>query len=359
MKIIKALSLIMALCVLAAVLPFGASAAAQPALRVSDAVCSPGAEVKVTVAIENNPGLVSMSLMCTYDATLLTLVDVEDAGILGDEMHKPEYTQPYYLTWANDTSKVNFTDNGTLVTLTFKVSEQAKGGSSSAIEISYNKDNFDIYDKDAEPIDLAVYNGSVTVSAQVNVPLSDIIYGKRGTSLIIRGYSGDDTELVFEPTYTVNGVVCNLTSVDQFAFESNTTITSIVFPETLTLIDEGAFWGCSSLKTVTFLSGDVDISEYAFDSADGITIIGIAGSSVEEYAKTNGFGFVPLGDEAVKGDIDLDGDLDADDLALLRKTLIKKLTLSGDALTAADAHNDGIIDIRDLVNLKKAFVRIM
>ncbi|MCD8028342.1 MAG: leucine-rich repeat domain-containing protein [Erysipelotrichaceae bacterium] len=136
-----------------------------------------------------------------------------------------------------------------------------------------------------------------------------------GKYIIISSYLGDDKDVIIPSTidgYTVLGV-------GNYAF-SESDITSVVIPDTVTYIGEGAFCDCANLESVTIPDsvtyiGDeafaycpkllrLDIStsvlyigEYAFasdidwdkDTATyKITLYGYAGSYAEKYANENG-----------------------------------------------------------------------
>ena len=138
-----------------------ASAEDQPTIIVSDISGSAGDTVEVTVALSNNPGLVSMTLTVNYNDSALRLVDVEDTGLLPGQIHSDVLGAPYQLTWANDTSKANYTDDGVLVTLSFKILDAVSG--ENGVTVSYDFDNYDVFNCDLEPIRFAVKNGNVSV----------------------------------------------------------------------------------------------------------------------------------------------------------------------------------------------------
>jgi len=129
-----------------------------------------GKTINVTVAVKNNPGIASATLRLNYDSSVFTLTSVTDGGILGTAVHKPELSSPYTLAWANDTATTDFTQNGTLATLTFTVDENAAEGT-YPISISYSYDDYDIYNVNVEPINIALVNGSIDV---VDVIIGDV-----------------------------------------------------------------------------------------------------------------------------------------------------------------------------------------
>ena len=135
----------------------------DPVIKVSSVRGILGNQVKVAVSLKNNPGIVSMALQLNYDENVLKLINVEDCGVLGTQVHNPTLGTPYYLNWVNDTATANFTTNGDIVILTFEVLENAALGK-TAVTVSYTHDNYEIYDKDGTEVNFAVESGYVDVS---------------------------------------------------------------------------------------------------------------------------------------------------------------------------------------------------
>ena len=132
----------------------------EPAIVVDSVAAEPGETVTVCVSLENNPGIVSMMLTVDFDQAL-ELIGRTDTGLLPGQVHSPTLGNPYTLCWVNDTATTNYTVNGSLVELTFKLSENAEPGE-YPITISYDLDNYDIYNCDVELVEFAVVNGGVT-----------------------------------------------------------------------------------------------------------------------------------------------------------------------------------------------------
>ena len=139
-------------------------AAANPTISASNVEAQPGDTVDVTVNIANNPGVTSVLLTIGFDSSALTLTGVTDGGILGSAFHSNNYKNPYTLSWANDTATTNITNNGTTVTLKFKVADNATVKKYS-ITVSYDVDNYEVIDKDMNPISFGLVNGSIDVKA--------------------------------------------------------------------------------------------------------------------------------------------------------------------------------------------------
>ena len=153
------------LCLLLAVSCFlPLTGASGGALRVGTAEAKAGDTVQLNITLENNPGFVNMMLLVGHDPAL-TLLGVEDKGVIPGQMHSTSYGEnPYQLTWANDTATRNVTANGVIVSLTFKVSEKAAPGL-LPVTVSYDYENMDIVDVDLESVRLGITNGGVTVAA--------------------------------------------------------------------------------------------------------------------------------------------------------------------------------------------------
>ena len=111
-------------------LPAAAFAAgtSQPTLAFSGASATVGDEVVISLKIKDNPGLVALELALLYDRDRLTLVKVEDKGLITSPTHTPDVNvYPYMLTW-EDGLKPDQTADGVLAELTFQIKETAAAG---------------------------------------------------------------------------------------------------------------------------------------------------------------------------------------------------------------------------------------
>ena len=148
----------------------------NPTLIVSDAAAEAGTQVHVTIEMVNNPGIINMALNVDYDDTVLSLVSTDldgdycpdgvvDGGILGSYLHSNNANlDDYYLYWANDTARKNYTTDGLLVTLVFDVAANAAAGE-YPIEIFYG--DFEIFNFDFKPVNFDIVNGTVTVNSKI------------------------------------------------------------------------------------------------------------------------------------------------------------------------------------------------
>lgn len=135
-----------------------------PKIIVSTPTGSAGQQVNVEISLENNPGVASMMLSVDYDPEVLTLVAVEDRGHIGTAVHSDNLsTHPYLLTWANDLATENYTYSGEIATLTFRIADNADTGK-TAITVSYDYENFDIFNVEGEQVRFTAQNGFVKIS---------------------------------------------------------------------------------------------------------------------------------------------------------------------------------------------------
>lgn len=84
---------------------------------------------------------------------------------------------------------------------------------------------------------------------------------KEDESFALVGYSGKAAEITVPKSYEGKKV----TSVSEGAFGGNSTLTKIILPETVKEIEDGAFYGCSSLLTI-----EVSAANEVFLAEDGV-----------------------------------------------------------------------------------------
>lgn len=134
----------------------------HPQIVVESLNTASGTFAELNISLKNNPGIVGMTIDIDFDESVLTLTEVKDGGLLGTNSHKPECQSPYTLSWSNDVSTTDYSENGVIATLKFAVSDTASTGE-YPITVSYDYDNMDIYNKELEKIKFQTVNGSITV----------------------------------------------------------------------------------------------------------------------------------------------------------------------------------------------------
>ena len=133
------------------------------AMTVSGGTARPGETVQVTVDLTKNAGLVAARLHLTYDPSVLTLTGVQDGGLLETASFvagKDLSAVPYTVLWEDALTHTNHTSTGTLVTYTFRVSENAEAGT-TPVTLTY--DEHSTYNVDLQSVACAITNANVTV----------------------------------------------------------------------------------------------------------------------------------------------------------------------------------------------------
>lgn len=158
----KAIILILAM-LMFVLITVPASAAGVPTLEVETVTFTKGEDqVKVQIAVKNNPGITSIRVLTTYDNSALTLSSIEFGKDIKNDCTQPQRLEsPVFLLWCNAIEDIN--DDFVLATLTFKVSESAKAGTTYPIEITYDPD--EIYNVYFDNVEFAVENGGIAIEA--------------------------------------------------------------------------------------------------------------------------------------------------------------------------------------------------
>lgn len=163
-----------------------------PVISASHAKSREGKTVDVTVSIDGNEGFTSLGIELDYDDTAMTLVEISENTETGAIFTPAEVLskKPFNMSW---NSISNNTFNGTLVTLTFEISETAASGE-YPISLDFYKgtegnyiDGEDLnFDENFEPLGLCYENGSITVSRHTPGDINDDgrINEKDGTILL-------------------------------------------------------------------------------------------------------------------------------------------------------------------------------
>ena len=150
---------IVVICTLLFTLSISAVAVEMPTIKISSSEASADEVIEVTVSLANNPGIVSMKLQIGYDKSSLTLLEIKDAGNFSVANHNKDEN---LLVWEGDTLEQNITYNGTIAILRFKVNNGAKGN--STIGLSYNLNDYDIFNHDMKTVEFNVVSGVVSIT---------------------------------------------------------------------------------------------------------------------------------------------------------------------------------------------------
>ena len=111
----------------------------------------------------------------------------------------------------------------------------------------------------------------------------DGIYYKvdeNNTASVIKGnrtYSGD---IVIPAYVNYDGKTYNVTSIDEYAFQSCSGLTSVTIPNSVTSIGDFAFIGCSGLTSLLIPSNVTSIGSWTFYDCSGLTSLLIPNSVI-------------------------------------------------------------------------------
>lgn len=149
-------------------LPCAVRAGGSLALVLSETEGRVGDTVKVTLSAKNNPGIVSLQVKVKYDEEKLELLSVKDGGLLGKEIrHQEARTSPYTLSWENYVATENFTENGVLCTLSFRI---LAGETGEKIPVTMEVGDYGVMNFDLQDLARTLEYGSVTVTEPAATP---------------------------------------------------------------------------------------------------------------------------------------------------------------------------------------------
>ena len=119
-----------------------------------------------------------------------------------------------------------------------------------------------------------------------NIDGNNVIVTNDGTYSVDGRYKGD---IVIPESVTYSGVTYPVVSIGNYAFNNCTELTSVVIPNSVTLIDEDAFAYCTSLASVTIGNSLTTINGWAFFGCIELTNLNLPNTvkTIGEYAFCN------------------------------------------------------------------------
>ena len=315
----------------------------NPEIRVISTVCEAGKIVGVKLWLSGNTGITSLRIGIEYDDTAMSLQSVCDGGILGNSYHSDNISSPYTLYWANDTEEENFTGDGVIAEMLFKLDDTVSEGQSFSVNPVWISDEYDALDKDLKSVNIDVFSGLVTVESTVeglNAPFSYVV---SDGMISVGGISNDTVSVVVDPVYSANGNEYTVREISDYAFAGKSTLESILLPDTITSIGQGAFLGCGALKTIDIPDGVSHIGAAAFDGTAAEIYCYPYSAAHNTIEKTDS-------NYIIYGDLVTDMSINATDLAKMKSLL---LTDNNVYIKIADIKRDESFDILDFIRLKK------
>lgn len=162
----KVISIICAFVLMAGMLAIPVKADSVPAFQVSSEEALPGEEVSLTVSLVNNPGIAAFGLDVVYDQNVLEWTGVTKGNISSGTWDVGVDTTE---TWFD---MENFSDDADILTLTFRVRENAEAGASE-VSLTYDPEN--VCDENLDNVTFKVISGGVTVKGEETEEAAQIV----------------------------------------------------------------------------------------------------------------------------------------------------------------------------------------
>lgn len=177
------------------------TAEGSPAIVVESKYAAANTQVEVNVNITDNPGIAGAKITATF-SDKLTLT----GATVGSNFAALDYTEPASFVsgcafnW--DSLDAVVSEDGTLLTLTFLVSEDAKANEVLDVTISYRSG--DIYNGDLNDVEFEIVNGRITVIDYIpgDVTNDGVVNGKDVT--LLRRYNAGYQVSINEAAADVN-----------------------------------------------------------------------------------------------------------------------------------------------------------
>ncbi|MDD6405399.1 MAG: bacterial Ig-like domain-containing protein [Clostridiales bacterium] len=188
-------------------------------LIVSNNVSLPGDTIDVDIAISNNPGILGMSLTLQYDAKL-KLVSAKSGPVFDMlAMTSPGiFESGCKFVWDGTELDEKSIKDGTILTLTFEISKEAKAGEKYIISALTE----DAVDYNLNPVKIAIQSGSLSIGDDSSV-VDNSLVGINATKQTVKYEKGstlDLSDLVVEAEYNgglykkVTDYTTNAASID-------------------------------------------------------------------------------------------------------------------------------------------------
>ena len=183
----RIISLVLATFIVLGCIPIGtfcafAESINGPRISVVSRYAAPDSTTTVELNISNNPGIAGAILTVSYDDKL-TLLDAQNGEAFSALDFTPPgtYSSPCNFSW--DSLDASATDDGVILTLSFKVAASVDQNAKLPIKVTYN--NGDIFDTDMNDVNVDIDNGYVAIISYIpgDVNSDEAVNGKDVTLL--------------------------------------------------------------------------------------------------------------------------------------------------------------------------------
>lgn len=323
-------------------------------LIVSSATAAPNSDVILYVSTQNNPGINTFSLGFSYDTDKLQLKNVE----LSDNLNG-QFTYSKKAVWLNSTDS-NF--NGEILILTFHVLETADEGDTS-VAVTYSAG--DIANYDEEDVDFTLVPGTVTIqNSAVVIPTDDPqivvsnVKGNLGKTVDVTVSLQNNPGIIaakFALSYDASKLTLTK-ATNGGVFEDSTFMAG----KNLSAVPYTVYWE-DALAEADYQADDI-LATFTFDVAEDADI-GVTPITLQmDYGSTFNYDMNEVTFAVVNGSVEItdrtpgdpngDGVIDLKDVVLIRRYLAGGWDLTVNEANA-DVNDDGILDLKDVVILKR------
>lgn len=146
-----------------------------PEFIVESVSAEPGSTIDISVSIKNNPGILGAVFTLSYEEglTLKNVASPDDDAFDALNMTKPgRFVSPCNFVWDGQELRDEDIRDGTILVLTFHISEDAVPGKDLGIHISYVPDQRNIVGKDLQEVNPKMTDGAVRVLDEASDPVS-------------------------------------------------------------------------------------------------------------------------------------------------------------------------------------------
>lgn len=146
-----------------------------PEFIVESVSAEPGSTIDIPVSIKNNPGILGAVFTLSYEEglTLKNVASPDDDAFGALNMTKPgKFVSPCNFVWDGQELQDKDIRDGTILVLTFHISEDAVPGKDLGIHISYVPDQGNIVGKDLQKVNPKMTDGAVRVLDEASEPVS-------------------------------------------------------------------------------------------------------------------------------------------------------------------------------------------
>lgn len=174
----KIIAMLMAIMLIVAMAVTAMASEASIAVDTVKQEAKIGDEVSVSVSFNNNPGIAGISFSIEYDKTRLELVGHENSGINGWTVS----VENGGASWAEAS---NYTGNGEILKLKFKVIDNAPGGFAEIKLTEVKAGNLD-----EERVEFVAVSGGITVKG-ICKHINTEVRNEKAATCAAEGYTGD------------------------------------------------------------------------------------------------------------------------------------------------------------------------